>query len=153
MNTAFDVFELIITAPENFEISTAQRNRKILFDAYAAIQMGDQNALFECCAPDIVFYEAESLPYGGVKHGIDGVREGLLGAFSAWSHVRCDFQEFTAAGDIVIAYMQVALTARTTGEVYKGPTAEMFRFRDGKITEWRVIYWDTHRVRQVFGLT
>ena len=147
-------FELMISAQETNDVSKSQRNRKILADAYAAVLSGNEFAVFDCCVPDVVFIEAESLPYGCRKVGVEAAKAGVAGAFGAWTHLKCEIEEYVAAGDIVIVYMNVTATARATGEVYEGPTAETFRFNDeGKIIEWRVIYWDTHRVREVCGLS
>jgi ketosteroid isomerase-like protein len=133
-------------------VEVAQRNRQTIERVYRAIEAGDQAALFGILADDVVFHEAASLPYGCTKTGKDGALAGVEGMFSAWSHLRVDIEEFATAGDIVIAYLNMRGTARATGQVYEGPTAELFRFKDGKVIEWRPIYWDTHRVRQVCGL-
>lgn len=146
-------FELVISAPAAFDTAAAERNRKVLADAYAAVLAGNESAVFDCCADDVVFIEAASLPYGCVTKGVEEAKAGVAGAFGAWVKLKCEIEEFVAAGDIVIAYMHVTAQARATGQIYEGPTAEMFRLKDGKIVEWRVIYWDTHRVRQVFGLS
>jgi uncharacterized protein len=130
----------------------ARRNREAIERVYRAIEAGDQAALFGILADDVVFHEAASLPYGCTKTGKAGAQAGVEGMFSAWSHLRVDIEEFACAGDIVIAYLMMRATARATGEVYEGPTAELFRFKEGKVIEWRPIYWDTHRVRQVCGL-
>ena len=148
----FEAFDLSLKAPAVYEIEIPARNRRLLFDAYTSLLAGDHDALFNLCAPDLTYILPPSLPYGCVKTGVEGARAGVAGAFGAWSRVKCEIQEFVATGDLVIAFMQVALTGRATGEVYEGPTAETFRFRDGRIIEWRVIYWDTHRVRKVCGL-
>ena len=144
--------ELVLTAPTEDDAGTTSLNRKLLFDAYSAVLAGSHDALFDLCAPDLLYALPASVPYGCVKHGVAGAREGVAGAFAAWSRIRCDIKQFVAGGDLVIAYMQVALTGRATGEVYEGPTAETFRFRGGRIVEWRVIYWDAHRIRQVCGV-
>ena len=145
-------FGVHLVAPAHYDVATALDNRQRLFDAYSAVLAGNHDALFDLCAPDVVHLLPASLPYGGTRTGVAGARTGVAAAFGAWRDVRCDIQEFVPAGDIVIAYMHVALTSRATGAVYEGPTAETFHFRDGRIAEWRVILWDTHRVRQVLGV-
>jgi len=146
--------ELVLNLKEGSGLTdTARKNREILVTAYQAMLAGNENALAEILDPEVCFYEAKGLPYGVEAKGIEGALKGVAGMFSAWSHLYTEFQEFLAGGDIVIAYLWMRATARATGEVYEGPTAEMFRFRDSKIIEWRPIYWDTHRVREVCGLT
>jgi len=54
-----------------------------------------------------------------------------------------EIEEFLCAGDPMIAYMVFTGVSRASGQTYTGPCAELFRFANGKITEWRPIYWDT----------
>jgi ketosteroid isomerase-like protein len=143
-------FELVIRptagsgSPE-----TAARNRQALEHAYRVMLSGDMSALFALLAPDVQFHEAPSLPYGVSLTGSEAAKQGVAGMFSAWSELHIEIEELVAGGDLVIAYIQMRAVSRASGEVYEGPVAEVFRFRDGKIVEWRPIYWDTHRVRQV----
>jgi len=146
--------ELVLKLTEDSGLTdTARANREILVKAYQAMLDGNESALAEILDPEVRFYEAKGLPYGVEAEGIDGALAGVAGMFSAWSHLYTEFQEFLAGGDMVIAYLWMRATARETGEIYEGPTAEMFRFKNGKVIEWRPIYWDTHRVREVCGLT
>lgn len=145
-------FDLIQNYPDNPVDDTAGANAKLLIDAYKAMDAGDEGALMKLLADDCTFIEAATLPYGGVYKGVAGAVEGVGGMFSAWKHLRVDIEQITAGGDLVIAYMHLVGTARATGKIYEGPTAELFRFRDGKITEWRPIYWDTHAVRVACGI-
>lgn len=145
-------FELIINAPDDGLNQQAKVNRQLLLDAYKAQLTGDTESLFRLLADDVTFIEADSLPYGGTFHGPAGAQQGVGGMFTAWSHLRVEIEDILASGDLVIVYLQMTATSRETGEVYDGPTAELFRFKDGKITEWRPIYWDTHAVRKVCGL-
>jgi ketosteroid isomerase-like protein len=154
MTTQAPPFELVL-APSlgTGSAEVAASNRRAIEDAYRAMLTGNPAALFTLLAADVKFHEAPSLPYGGSWSGPEGASAGVAAMFGAWSHLRIEIEEFVAAGDIVIVYMWMRATARASGEVYEGPTAEVFRFKGGKITEWRPIYWDTHRVRQVCGIS
>jgi uncharacterized protein len=131
---------------------TAARNRQAVADAYRAMLAGDSTAIFALMAPNVQFHESPSLPYGGTHHGPDGAQAGVAGMFRAWSHLHVEIEEFVAGGNLVIAYIFMRGVARASGELYEGPVAEMFRFSNDQIVEWRPIYWDTHRVRQVCRL-
>ena len=147
-------FELVLSRSLGMGATdVAAKNRRAVEDAYRAILKGEPGALFALLADDVQFHEAPSLPYGGSQKGIDGARAGVEGMFSAWSHLRVEIEEIAAGGDIVIAYLWMRAISRSSGDVYEGPTAELFRFKAGKIIEWRPIYWDTHRVRQICGLS
>jgi ketosteroid isomerase-like protein len=145
-------FEVILKAKDNAFNETAKMNRQALFDAYKAMLKGDEDALNRLLDDNLLFVEAAGLPYGGEFHGIEGSKKGVAGMFGAWSHLHVEIEDFLASGDLVIAYMTMVATSRKTGKVYDGYTAELFRFKNGKIIEWRPIYWDTHAVRVACGL-
>jgi ketosteroid isomerase-like protein len=133
--------------------TTAQANRDLLVSVYQDMVSGkNPEALTEILHPDVKFYEASSLPYGGAESGPEGCAKGVQKMFSAWSELKVTFTEFATAGDIVIAYMRFAGKSRATGKIYDHPNWEMFRFKDGKVIEWRPVYWDTHEVRTVCGI-
>jgi uncharacterized protein len=102
-------------------------------------------------ADDVELHEADSLPYGGVYKGIEAFKKGIGIMFDAWSDLEFHIEQFTAGGDLVIIYMQLRATGKTTGKTFSFPVAEVWRFRDGKVVEMRPIYWDTHRARECFG--
>ena len=131
---------------------TANRNRTALMQAYAALPVGDTEKWWSYFDPDVEFHEAPSLPYGQSTKGLEAAKQGMGDMFTAWKHINVRVEEFTAAGDLVIIYLHLTATSRKTGEVYAGPVAELFRFRNDKIIEWRPIYWDTHLVRKTCGV-
>ena len=45
-------------------------------------------------------------------------------------------------GDYCILYQTIAFTVAANGNQGGFPVAEMFRFKDGKIVEWRANYFD-----------
>jgi uncharacterized protein len=139
--------------PSSGMTAQAQRNREALLKAYQDYIAGNTNALFDILDPDVRFREAASLPYGCDVRGRDAAMQGVAGMMQAWSSMDVVFEEFVAAGDLVIAYMQAKAVARATGRRYEGPCAEVFRFRNGRVIEWHPIYWDTHAVRAACGLT
>lgn len=143
-------FSLTLKAGSNDDISDIARdNRRTLIRAYEAQLAGDLDSWWSIFDPDVEFHEAESLPYGCSLKGLAAAQRGMAGMFAAWTHVDVEFEQFTAAGDLVIAYLRMRATSRKSGKVYDAPTAELFRFRNGKVIEWRPIYWDTHLVRDV----
>ena len=145
-------FSLTLSLGEHSGMTdTANANRALILDAYERMFAGESEALAGLLDPDVLFAEAESLPYGVTVRGIAGARQGVAKMFTAWRSLAVEIHEFTAAGDLVIAYLTMKGVGRETADVYEGMTAEVFRLNDGKIIEWRPIYWDTHRVRQVCG--
>ena len=135
--------------PQSGLTDTAKRNRDALIQAYKDQLAGDWGGWWRIFDKDVVFREAASLPYGCTIKGLEETKTGLAGMFGAWTHLNVVIEEFAAAGDLVIAYIQMTATSRKTGKVYDRPVAEIFRFRNGKVVEWHPIYWDTHEVRKV----
>ena len=146
-------FELKLTLNENSGLTdVAKRNRDTLIHAYTEQIAGNWDAWWGIFDKDVVFSEAASLPYGCTLKGLEQTKTGVAGMFDAWSHLKVTIEEFTAAGDLVIAYIQMTATSRKTGQVFDRPIAEVFRFHDGKVVEWHPIYWDTHEVRKLCGV-
>ena len=142
-------FELIIDLPARDGLDeVARSNREALINYYRARQAGDPDAFARLVDPDLHFIQSPGLPYGGEARGAEATQALMTRMFGTWSALRVEVQEVTASGDLVIAYVMLTATARATGKSYTGPTAELFRFRDGKVVEWRPIYWDTHAVRE-----
>ena len=143
-------FTMTLNLPEGPDDGAANRER--LHTAYIALAAGDGEALFKLLDDEVRFSEAASLPYGVTGTGIEAARQGVAGMFGAWTHLHTEFTHFTASHDMVIAYLHMTATSRATGQIYAGPAAEVFRFRNGKIVEWHPIYWDTHAVRTACGV-
>lgn len=131
--------------------SEAEANRAALLAAYEGITKGDTDTWWALFDPEVAFYEAEGLPYGQSCKGLAAAQQGMGDMFATWKQISIDIEEFAAAGDMVIIYMQMTAVSRKTGKTYSGPVAELFRFRNGRIVEWRPVYWDTHKVREVCG--
>jgi len=127
----------------------AEANRHRVRLAYAALARGDEEGFYSTFSPDVVMHEAESLPYGGVYQGIEGLKRGVANMFAAWREMKYSVEEITAGGDLVFVYLHVRGTAPDTGESLVFPVAELWRFRNGQAIEFRPIYWDTHRALEV----
>lgn len=130
----------------------ALRNRDTVLSAYRDLAAGDEAALMNILDPDVLFCQAPGLPYGGEARGIEATMRMVGEMFAWWSAVNVDVLDIAAGANSVIAHLMLDNTARATGDKYTGPTTELFSFRNGKVNEWRVIYWDTHGVRVACGL-
>jgi len=124
-------------------MTQADQNRKTLHDIYGAFFSGDLEAWLSFFTEDSVFWEAESLPYGGVAKGVEQVRATVMKMIECWDDVSFDVDDVLANDQRVIAYGTFNATAKATGEKVSVPLAEMWRFRDGKVEEIVAIYGDT----------
>jgi ketosteroid isomerase-like protein len=129
----------------------SQANVAIVESAYVALDKGDWDFFYSLFADDVVMHEAPSLPYGGTYYGVEGLKRGIETMFAAWDNMTYKVEQITAGGDLVFVYMHISASSPRTGKTFGFPVAELWRFRDGKVTEFRPFYWDTHRAIEVHG--
>lgn len=121
---------------------TAQANRATLIAAVDAFAAGDAESFWAIFDPDVTFYEASCLPYGGAHRGLEGARAGYAELCSHFAKLDSVTEAVLASRDIVIMYQIITFEAARTGKTGTLPVAELFRFRDGKVIEWRAHYFD-----------
>ena len=131
--------------------AVAAENRAILAGAIDSVLAGDRDAYWAIYHPDAVFHEADCLPYGGAHRGIEAIKTGYGMIHQVFDGVHALFEELLAAGDIVIAYQQIDFRVRKNGRTGSFPVAELFRFRDGKVIEWRALYFDADMVTRALA--
>jgi ketosteroid isomerase-like protein len=134
-----------------FDPKITERNRKIFTDAIEAVAAGDFEAFWSIFDTDVVFHEAACLPYGGSHKGIEATIKAYGQIPKLYSKVRAVFEHVLASDDIVILYSMNTMTVRTNGNTFNLPVAELFRFRDGKVIEWRSHYFDSNMVAQALN--
>lgn len=121
---------------------TARSNRQALADALDAMAAGDAEPFWALFDPDVTFHEASCLPYGGAHRGLEATRKAFGVLSASFSKMHSDFEALLASRDIVILYQHIDFEAAKTGKSGAIPVAELFRFRDGRIIEWRAHYFD-----------
>ena len=141
--------KLILDIPANGGVTeTALQNRALIAGIYERMAAGNASALIDSLDPDVRFYQASSLPFGGEARGIDATIKCVEAMLSYWREVECRFQEYLVAGDWVIALVHMRAVT-PAGEIFEGPVTELFRLKASRIVEWRPIWWDTHQVRML----
>jgi len=120
----------------------AERNRRTLLDGLDKLFGGDVEGFWAIYDPDVVFYEASCLPYGGEHKGIAAARAAHGQIEQTFGYLHSVFEAVLAAEDIVILYQTITFEVRDNGNKGSLPVAELFRFRDGKVIEWRAHYFD-----------
>jgi len=121
---------------------TAERNRILITDALDGIQAGNMDALWRIFDPDVTFHEASCLPYGGAHRGLEATKAAYARLCDCFSAMRAVMEAVLASRDIVILYQTITFTAKATGKSGTLPVCELFRFRNGKVIEWRANYFD-----------
>jgi uncharacterized protein len=124
----------------------ARVNRKTLIDALQALMGGDEAAFWAIYDPDVVFHEAPGLPYGGEHRGLAATQAAFARMCATYSDMHTVFEAVLADQDIVILYQTITFKVAANGNTGTLPVSEMFRFRAGKVIEWRALYFDSAMV-------
>lgn len=122
--------------------AVAEGNRRILIDALKKLIGGDSEGFWAIYDPDVVFHEASCLPYGGEHRGLAATKAAFAQIEETFGAMKSVFEAVLAAEDIVILYQTITFTVRGNGNSGSLPVAELFRFRNGKVIEWRAHYFD-----------
>jgi uncharacterized protein len=124
----------------------AERNRAALLAAFDALEAGDDAPFWALFDPEVTFHEAACLPYGGAHRGLASTRAAYARLCATFAKMHSVFEQVLAEGDIVILYQTITFEVAANGNTGTLPVAELFRFRDGKIVEWRAHYFDADLV-------
>ncbi len=112
---------------------------------YSAINRGDIDELASDVAHDIEWSLPERVPWGGTRHGRDGIRA-FAEAFR--DHVDgnwADPDDFLVAEDRIVVLGRLRGTARATGQDFEVEFAHVWTLTDGVASGLRAFY-DTEAV-------
>jgi hypothetical protein len=111
----------------------------------------DFAALAPFFAPDVVLYQAEGLPYGGIWRGHDGMERFFLAMSQTWEVFDMVEQKFLATRSPLVVLTNVHARARATGRELDFPILQTLAVDAGRITEVRPFYWDTAAIARACG--
>jgi ketosteroid isomerase-like protein len=119
---------------------------------FEAVAHRDPAEVFGAYHPDIVISEAPSLPYGGEYRGREGAIRHAEGFRSTWDRyqpeaIRNLEPEFLALGDRVIVLWRFRAQGETRGSIDL-PVVSIYRLREGRIVESRMLHFDTAALLQ-----
>ena len=102
-----------------------------LRSVYDAFDRGDVEAMVELLAHDVEWHAPDSLPWGGTRHGHDGVRvfRDLLDEHvdAGWG----DPDEFLEADDRIVVLGRFSGRARGSGRAFETPFVHVWTLSDG----------------------
>jgi ketosteroid isomerase-like protein len=88
---------------------------------------------------------AEAVPFTRSRAGRSEIIEYLEGLTREWEMLSYDVDEFVAQDDRVVAIGSTSWRNKLTGKVAATPKIDVWRMRDGKVTEFSEFY-DTARL-------
>jgi ketosteroid isomerase-like protein len=99
-----------------------------VFDAF---DRGDVEDLVGDLAHDVQFRQSEALPWGGARHGHDGMRSMLETLEEHVDGGWGDPDDILDAGDRLVVLGRLRGTARATGTDFETPFAQVWTLADG----------------------
>lgn len=91
---------------------------------------------------DVTFHEASCLPYGGTHRGLEATKAAYARLCSSFVSMHAEMEAVLASRDIVVLYQTITFVAKDTTIGGTLPVCELFRFKEGKVIEWRALYFD-----------
>ncbi len=121
---------------------TAAANRALLVGALEQIEAGNFAAFWDIYDPEVTFHEASCLPYGGTHRGLEATKRAYAQLSATFSEMKAVMEAVLASRDICILYQTITFRTADAGITGSFPVCEVFRFRAGKVIEWRACYFD-----------
>jgi ketosteroid isomerase-like protein len=128
-------------------------NADIVRAIYVAFGKGDIPNVLGAMAPDIVWHEAENLPYADRNPyvGPNAILEGVFARIGAeWESFAVKPEEIIESGDRVIMLGRYGGACKATGKSIDLQVAHVWRLKDGKATHFQQ-YADTLQMARAVG--
>jgi uncharacterized protein len=131
----------------------SQENLEIVHHLFQSVENRDVAGVLAAYAPEVVVRDAQSLPYGGIHHGLEGAKRHVEGAAQTWNHFQSADERrmdavFLDAGEHVIVLWQLKGRDASSGRTLNVPTVSVYKMRNGKIVESQMFYSDTVAIAQ-----
>ncbi|MBI5062591.1 MAG: nuclear transport factor 2 family protein [Desulfatitalea sp.] len=127
-----------------------QSNKEKVLAMFAALAAGDMETMKSYLHPDVIVEEAECLPYSGVYRGPDGYLELVGKVVGTWDDLDLSVIAVLAEGDVVVVVSELSAKSKA-GVAFTMPMTEVFFFTDGKVSEVRPYYYDTHKLAALYA--
>lgn len=111
-----------------------QARSKIVRELYAALNRNDIPAVLSLFDSQIVRTEFEDSPSGGTYRGLEAVKAHFHKGRDTWAEGGCEPEQLIDAGDKVVVLVHVKVKLKQNQEWVEGRPADVFTFREGKIT-------------------
>lgn len=128
-------------------------NKDIVRSFLDAAREGEMTTVARLLHPQARIIEADSLPFGGIAAGLEGFTSLVRRVFTTFANTTVTVEEYIADGDTVVVLATMTGQSKASGEAFSMPIAEIWRLRDGLITEIKPFYHDTQRVNSLAAVT
>src|ERR1700730_15827465 len=114
----------------------SQENVEVVRRQIEAFNRGDLAGALELSDPNVEWWDREDDPDATVHRGHEGVRR-ILAEFDELAELCVEPTEFIDAGDYVVVPTRLYGRGRASSAPFEGHQVQVYRLRDGKITELR----------------
>jgi len=114
----------------------SEANVEIVRRQNEAFNRGDLARLLELADPNIEWWDRQDDPGADVHRGHEGLRKAFA-ELADLAELHLEPKEFIDAGDYVVVPVRVTGRGQTSGVSFAEDEVQVFRLRDGKITELR----------------
>ena len=119
---------------------------ELLADIYRLAGERDWDAVAERLHPEIVIYEAESLPFGGEWQGKDALQRLSAAMYGTWAGARVEIHEIIGGETYAAVILSLTMTSKKTGRTFTQTLSEVGKFEDGLLREHRIHYFDAAEI-------
>lgn len=115
---------------------------RLIDEIYTATLGGDLETFKTYIHPDFFVHESDSLPFAGKFQGIEGFQEVFGMVFGIYENVEVERKVVCTGNDHAMVLLDFTGTRKETGEAFRTPMIEMFRFVNDKLIEIKPFYFD-----------
>ena len=131
----------------------SRQNVEIAKRVIDAFNRRDVDAIFECVNPDVEWFPAMSVTFGGGLRGREGIESYVREVSDTWEEYRVVVQDFRELADErVLALSRIEGRGAGSGGLVDAEMAQVFDFRDGRIARVRT-YLDHSKALEAVGLS
>ena len=127
-----------------------QRNIEIVKQVLRDALAGDVDGIKAKLADEIEVVIPKNMPYGGRTYrGWSGYVDACNALVGTWKDIHLENSEYFANGDKVIVLSQLKARLGKGNHLYDNPAAELWVFKNGKITTIMPFYYDTKLIMEL----
>jgi ketosteroid isomerase-like protein len=130
----------------------SEANVEIAKRVIDAFNRRDVDAIFECVNPDVEWFPAMSMTFGGGLRGREGIESYIREVSDTWEEYRVVVQDFRdLADERVLALSRIEGRGAGSGGLVDAEMGQVYDFRDGRIARVRT-YLDYGQALKAVGL-
>jgi ketosteroid isomerase-like protein len=116
----------------------SQANVEVVQAAFAAYFRGDEPALLELAAPDVIVTQRPDQPDVRDYHGHDGLIQAMTEWVGAWDDYVIEMLRVRDIDDLVFVVIRQRGRGKASGVPIEGEATFVFRVRHGKVVRWQM---------------